>query len=99
MGGAGRHHHSLKNKQLAILMCPNLLHTIPSNSKNHNKIKQLAGDNINISFRTVVQTGGRDGQEELKIAAKSSSNIVLAKLLGVKTKAKKIKKNDEKRDE
>ena len=59
----------------------------------------MAGDNTNTSFCTVVQTGGRDVQEELKIAAKSISNTALAKSLGVKTKAKKRKTNDEKRDE
>jgi hypothetical protein len=75
-------------------------YTKQRNNAEFNKIKAMASDKTNLSFRTIVQTTGKDGREESSAKQKASS-AELAKAIGIKgtgTKRKRATK-EEKREE
>jgi len=72
-------------------------YTKQKNNDKFNKIKALASDKTNLAFRTQVQTGGKDGTEELTskdttTATTTTNNQELAQQLGMKNTTAKRKR-------
>jgi len=73
-------------------------YTKQKNNDKFNKIKALASDKTNLAFRTQVQTGGKDGTEELSAkdnttaTTTTTNNQELAQQLGMKNTTAKRKR-------
>ena len=71
-------------------------YTKQRNNDEFNKVKALASDKTNLAFRTVVQTGGKDGTEDLESDKKKTvSNSHVMAELGLKMKAPRKRKTRE----
>ena len=63
-------------------------YTKQKNNHDFNKVKALASDKTNLCFRTIIQTGGKDGKEELDDANSKPNNNQVLQSLGMKEPSK-----------
>ena len=75
----------LKNIHLRIAEYAFRAYTKQRNNDEFNKVKALASDKTNLAFGTIVQTGGKDGTEDLEsVKEKTVSNSQVMSELGLK---------------